>query len=119
MYAVGLRRLGADQKLVDRIIEQTPVPAAPQGLEPVADPRPTLTWEPAALPFPFTYRVDVVQVFDANIHTVLHTVEAIPSSATTLRVPAPLGRGTYYWTLSVVDAFGNRSRSKEAGFLVE
>ena len=102
-----------------RIIEETPVPVSPQGLESVADPRPVLTWQPAALRFPFTYRLDVVRVVEANLHTVLQTVERIAPETTTLRVPAALAAGTYYWTLSVVDAFGNRSRSKEAGFQVE
>lgn len=110
---------GTAGQTLARIIEETPVTASPQGLALVAEPRPVLSWEPAALPFPFTYRVDVVRVVEANLQTVVQTVEGLGPETTTLQVPEALPRGTYYWTLSVVDAFGNRSRSKEAGFQVE
>jgi hypothetical protein len=31
----------------------------------------------------------------------------------------PLGAGNYVWTISVVDQFGNYSRSKESSFVVK
>jgi hypothetical protein len=33
-------------------------------------------------------------------------------------VAEPLPTGQYYWTVSVLDAFGNQSRSKEAAFRI-
>jgi hypothetical protein len=114
----GQVNASAPRSLV-RVIEETPVAGSPQGLATVRDVRPLLTWEPADLPFPFTYRLDVVRVL-ANVETVVHTAAGLASDQTAYRVPVDLARqSTYYWTLSVVDAFGNRSRSKEAGFQIE
>lgn len=100
-----------------RVIDQTPVAEAPQGLETVSDPRPVFTWQAVSLPYPFTFRVDVVRV-ETNIQTVVASIDEIPATETSVRPRDPLATGTYYWTVSIVDAFGNRSRSKEAGFTV-
>lgn len=102
-----------------RIIEQTPVAVAPQGLEVLTDPRPELRWEAAGLAFPFTYRIDVVLV-ESNLQIPVQSYAGIDPDATSLRLETPLEAGRdYFWTVSVVDAFGNWSRSKEAGFRVE
>ena len=42
----------------------------------------------------------------------------IDPSVTSLSVATELAPGDYFWTLWVVDSFGNRSRSREAGFRV-
>lgn len=102
-----------------RVIEPTPVAVSPQGLETVPDARPVFTWEAMKLPYPFTYRLEVVRIVENNVAVVEQSVSGLAATTTTWQAPAPLARGTYYWTLSVVDALGNRSRSKEAGFQVE
>lgn len=100
-----------------RVIDATPLAESPQGLTSVDNGRPNLTWESAALPFDFSYRIDVVRD-EANVQAVVSTVNDIPSDVTSYQIETPLASGTYFWTVSVVDTFGNRSRSKEAGFIV-
>lgn len=100
-----------------RVIDYTPVALEPQGQENVATPTPTLFWEDAALPYDYSYRVDVVRD-QANVQTVVQTIEDIPQDNTSYTLETPLAPGTYFWTVAVVDAHGNRSRSKEAGFIV-
>lgn len=104
-------------RTIARIIDDVPIAADPQGLEAVDDPRPVLTWKLMLLPYPFTYRVDVV-VDDPNVPRVVQTASGISPDSTSYRLESPLPEGTYYWVVWVVDAFGNRSRSKEAGFIV-
>ena len=99
-----------------RIIEYTPAALSPQGLESV-EARPLLEWAPARLPFAFVYRVEVVRD-EANTDVVIQEHIQIAADATRLKLPAALPAGTYYWTVYVADAFGNMSRSKEAGFRV-
>jgi hypothetical protein len=105
---------GAPLTLI-RMIDQVPLPVSPQGFETVSTPRPLMVWEPQALPFPFTYRVSVVRV-DPDVQTTVLVVGALAPSATSLMAPQDLPPGSYFWTVSVVDGYGNSSRSKEAGF---
>lgn len=107
---------GTDGRQLVRIIEETPVASTPRTME-VVDPRPVLTWEPEDLPYPFTFRVDII-LAETNVQPIVQTVAGIASTDTTVRLPEALPPGNYQWTISVVDAFGNRSRSKEAGFEV-
>ena len=100
-----------------RVIETTPVASAPQGLALTESARPVLQWEPAAVSFAFTYRIDVFRD-DANRAVRVATLDGLPAAATEVQLPDPLPTGTYFWTVSLVDAFGNRSRSKEAGFRI-
>ncbi len=115
--AAGNVGLGPPLNLV-RVIELSPQTERPQGLE-VVSPTPTLVWRPAQLPFAFTYRVDVFLVVEElGLPTLIERREAIGPSITSIDVATELVPGDYFWTVWVVDAFGNRSRSREAGFRV-
>lgn len=113
----GLETVFGPQYLV-RVIEPTPNPLLPSGLASLTNPTPRLTWEASELPYDFTYRVDVVRV-QTNIQTTEQIIEAIPADSLSIVVPESLAVGEYFWTVSVVDEFGNRSRSREAGFRIE
>jgi hypothetical protein len=101
-----------------RVIEETPVAAEPQGLAELDDPTPVLRWQRTPLPYPFTYRVDIVRV-ETNIQTTVQVLPSLAAAQDSVVVPTPLSPGSYFWTISVVDEFGNRSRSKEAGFVIQ
>ncbi|MFK7846207.1 MAG: carboxypeptidase-like regulatory domain-containing protein, partial [Rhodothermales bacterium] len=105
-------------KSVIRVINETPIALDPLELMFVGSARPTFTWEPLALDFPFTFRLDVVRI-DQNIQSTILTIEDIPSSNDMIEAPTSIAPGDYFWTVSVVDEFGNRSRSREAGFRIQ
>ncbi|HEX7071810.1 MAG TPA: carboxypeptidase-like regulatory domain-containing protein, partial [Rhodothermales bacterium] len=88
-----------------RVIDDTPVAVSPQGLEAVADPRPLLTWARMDLPFPVKYRVDVVRD-EANTDILVQEILDVPADSVSVRLPAPLSAGAYYWTVWVVDSHG-------------
>ena len=100
-----------------RVLDQTPVALEPQGLAIVSDPRPTLSWAPLDLPFPMTYRIEVIRD-EANTDVLVQEYDGIPADSLSFRLQSGLSAGSYYWTVAVVDAYGNLSRSKEAGFRV-
>lgn len=108
----------SDPQHILRVIDYTPVAIEPQGQAVVATPTPSLTWQDAALPYSYTYRIDVFRD-QANVQTVAASVAEIPPDSLSHTLEMPLSSGTYFWTVSVVDEFGNRSRSKEAGFIIE
>ena len=102
---------------IHRVIDQTPLALDPIDLEVISIPELTFVWEPVQLPYPFTFRIDVVRV-DDNLRNMYLTRSGIPSDSLSLTIPSPQLAGEYFWTVSVVDGFGNRSRSREAGFLI-
>ena len=113
----GALNFSVSQSLV-RVIHTTPLAVSPQELNALSNPQPTFTWEAVTLEYPFTYQVDVVQ-FNQNVQRIIQTIRDIPSTATSIEAQDPFAPGDYFWTVSVVDEFGNRSRSREAGFRIE
>jgi len=104
------------QQLV-RVLETTPAPTAPRDDVLLAVDQPTLTWDPFPARFAFTYRVDLFRA-EVNRDVLVLQSDPIPLDVTTFAVTTPLPTGPYFWTLTVVDAFGNQSRSKEAAFRI-
>jgi hypothetical protein len=102
---------------LSRIIDPVPTALEPRGLAVVDTTQPLLRWERLSMPFAFTYRIDVVRR-EADVDIPIVTLDNLSARRDSVRIPQPLAPGVYYWTVSVVDAFGNRSRSKEAGFQV-
>ncbi|MEZ4703557.1 MAG: carboxypeptidase-like regulatory domain-containing protein, partial [Rhodothermales bacterium] len=110
--------LVSSARKIARVIDATPVASTPTSLATLIDPAPRFNWEPLRMPYPYTYRLDIVRV-DENIQTVVQLLENIPADSVSLKIPTPLLSGEYFWTVSVVDEFGNRSRSREAGFRIQ
>jgi hypothetical protein len=100
-----------------RVIEEVPIAVQPSGDQIVSTNPPTLTWEPTDLGFPFIYRVEIFRD-EVNQAIQVLQVDGLSSTQTELMVAEPLPTGQYYWTVSVLDAFGNQSRSKEAAFRI-
>ena len=100
-----------------RVISPTPLALSPEDLTLLSNNLPEFTWEPISLAYPFTYRIDIVRV-DQNIQSLVQTISDIPSTAVSIPAGEPLTSGEYFWTVSIVDEFGNLSRSREAGFRI-
>jgi len=101
---------------ITRIIDETPVAASPSGLD-TASARPTLIWNAVYLPYLFSFEVEVVRV-DAGYQTSVWKRTNLVNTSTSINVTSSLSNGTYYWTVAIVDEYGNRSRSKEASFII-
>lgn len=133
IYLYTKDRLGfvssADTQQLVRIIDETPRVVAPQAGTVLNMPQPQLQWVCDTIPFNYTYRIEVVRVDDVvqNVvttipnldpDTVCNDQEGSNQQEGSIQVDVALAIGSYFWTVSIVDDFGNWSRSKEAGFVV-
>ena len=113
---------------ISRIIENSATPAYPTvntitlQMDTTGS-TPSLQWLPPDVTFNYTYTLILSRVV-SDIRTVVWTYPNLNSSSLQLQFPADnsgliLLPGEYVWTISVVDDFGNYSRSKEAPFVVQ
>ena len=100
-----------------RVIDQEPEIEAPRSSALVKN-KPLLKWKAMQLPFPFTYRVEVYRIIDLILFELAVSVSNLPPDSLELQVQTALKPGSYLWTVSVVDEFGNWSSSIRATFQV-
>jgi hypothetical protein len=104
-------------KFLVRIIEQEPEFESPVG-DSLDVSRPFLTWKPMNLSFKFTYSIEVFRV-DEGFSSFVESFTNLDPAIFSIQVTQALPMGTYFWTVAVVDEFGNWSRSKEASFVIK
>ncbi|NOY76277.1 MAG: carboxypeptidase regulatory-like domain-containing protein [Calditrichaeota bacterium] len=107
----------SESSYITRVIEATPVASSPQGLE-FASPTPTLKWQVSSLPYPHSFTVTVFRD-DAGVISTVWEKSGLNSERREISIQDSLLVGNYFWTVSILDNFGNRSRSKEAAFRVK
>ncbi len=100
---------------ITRIITDTPRGVAP--INAAVTPPFQLHWQPLALPYPFTFHIEIKKV-NFTFLTLAGEIRDIPANSTAATFSAALQPGEYIWLLYVVDEFGNRSRSLENPFIV-
>lgn len=109
---------------VTRIIEPTATPSSPvPGTNDTTGFRPLLKWLPPGVTFTYTYTLQCSRV-DAGTETLVWTLSNIGSTVLQQQFPGDgsglaLIAGNYVWSVTIVDNFGNSSRSKEAAFTVQ
>jgi hypothetical protein len=101
---------------VTRVIQDAAIPLAPTALDTAAA-SPQMYWSQPTLQFAYTFKLELFRL-DQGVPTLLWSVANLSPALSSFQYPGQLVTGTYYWTISVVDEFGNLSRSKEASFLV-
>ena len=105
----------SDPFYVTRIIEQEGSPSYPA--QDTVSGTPEFRWSPPAVAFTYTYTVTVVRT-DAGVQTIVATQKLIDPHQYAWQCIQILEQGTYFWTLAVVDEFGNISQSKQSSFVV-
>ncbi len=103
---------------IARVIQETPDLVAPNNNVVITSPPLLFQWRLAAVPFPFTQEIEIQDVLDPESRTILSDIPA----ATTIKSYTGGGlptAGTYVWTVKIIDAFGNASRSRPAAFQVQ
>ena len=79
---------------------------------------PTFRWQLPNIAFSYTQRLEIYRL-DAGFPTLVTAISNIQSDVKSLPYLGRLSAGSYFWTLRIIDDFGNSSRSKEASFVVE
>lgn len=100
---------------ISRIIAETPRGLAP--INAAVTPPFQLHWQPLALPYPFTFHIEIKKV-NFTFLTLAGEIRDIPPGSVSATFSGSLQPGEYIWLLYVVDEFGNRSRSLENPFIV-
>ncbi|MDE3057377.1 MAG: carboxypeptidase regulatory-like domain-containing protein [Bacteroidota bacterium] len=100
---------------ISRIIEATAVPTSPTSQDTV---RGTLyfQWDPPSLNFSYTFSINIYTLDGGVSIWFKSNIASAPPFAYTF--PDTLTPRSYYWTVTVIDEFGNGARSKEASFVV-
>jgi hypothetical protein len=108
---------------VTRVIENAATPTFPSAANnDTTSGTPLLKWIPPTMTFTCSYTLTISRV-DAGTQTVVWSASNINSLLEQYQYPtdgsaSSLGSGNYVWTVTIVDEFGNSSRSKESSFVV-
>ena len=110
-----------------RVIENTATPLYPTintatSAKDTTGPTPDLQWSPPDVTFNYTYTLSISRTI-SGVRSEVWSATQVASINNEFQFPgdnsgATLAAGEYVWTISVVDDFGNYSRSKEASFVV-
>ncbi len=103
---------------ITRLMRELPVPLFPSGVDTVYSDT-NFVWQRYGASFHVRYRGEVVRIEGGGPAGVVATFETYRPEDTVQRFDYSLLRpGDYYWTLEVIDRFGNSSRSAEELFRV-
>lgn len=101
-----------------RVIVEEPYPLDPANGVTLTTGAPQLKWQTPPLAFEHTFTLHVYKIV-SGFQALLLTIPGLPAGSNTAPYPGRLTSGSYFWTVTIVDRFGNSSRSKEATFQVE
>jgi hypothetical protein len=109
---------------VTRIIEDEATPIYPSSLNnDTTGSTPPLKWSPPNVTFIYSYTL-VISLVSSGTESIVLTYPGLSFGNEEFQFISdnngqPMGAGNYVWTISVVDQFGNYSRSKESSFVVK
>ncbi len=101
-----------------RVIAEEPEIISPKGSASVGI-QPILKWKSIQLPFLFTIKVEIYAIREDQIlYPAIYSFSNISSEISEFRIATILPASLYLWAVSIVDTWGNWSRSKPATFQV-
>ncbi|UCE05080.1 MAG: carboxypeptidase regulatory-like domain-containing protein [bacterium] len=101
-----------------RVIDEEPEIESPKESALVSA-QPKLKWKSLQLPYSFSFKVDIYAIVGNQIQfPAIRTYSEISSDITDFHLSKPLNSSLYLWTVSIVDRWGDWSRSKPATFQV-
>ncbi|MCF7797701.1 MAG: carboxypeptidase-like regulatory domain-containing protein [Lentisphaeria bacterium] len=103
---------------ISRLIVSVPQILSPAGLATV-DSLPVFRWSHFDAGFQVQYQVDIFRLNELAIPQFVQSSPALADTTLQWQTQASLAPARYYWTISVMDRYGNISVSKEAAFRVD
>ncbi len=100
-----------------RIIEKSASVVSPSELQTVQSDSIDFRWQLNTLPYSYTLRIDIFAI-NAGIPVAVESISDIPAERQDWSYSSSLTAGDYFWTVTIVDRYGNSSRSKEGVFNV-
>ena len=108
----------SDRLYAARIIEKSATLLSPVELETVSADSSHFHWDLKPLSFEYNFSIDIFAI-NAGIATPVKTIEDIPAQNSDWLYNSGLPTGDYFWTITIVDVFGNTSQSKEGVFQIQ
>jgi hypothetical protein len=102
---------------ISRFIEEIPVPISPSGGESTSS-QPRFRWDYFNASFTFAYGIQIYRITEGGTYSLIYQQGDIPQTTSEFSYPDTLLSGSYFWTVSITDNFGNSSHSREATFVV-
>ncbi len=103
---------------ISRLIVSSPQILSPAGLATV-DSLPVFRWSHFDAGFQVHYQVDVFRLDESAIPQFVLSSPVLADTTLQWQTSNPFADARYYWTMSVIDRYGNISVSKEAAFQVQ
>ena len=82
----------------------------------ITESQPVFRWKQLSLSYPFTYKLELYQEIVNGIYDLIYSISNIHHEKISQQVDFPLSPGSYYWTITIMDEFGNWSLSKKLAF---
>lgn len=114
---VGNKTVSID-KFIPRIVQDVPVIVAPTGLQIVNTFPFEFSWQQVFLEYEFHFKIEIYQI-NIGIFSKIREYDNIMSNETMFMVNQALPAGDYFWTINIVDEFGDTSSGKEGTFIVQ
>ena len=108
----------SEAKFLTRIIEETPQLISPVELHSIESLPINFQWERISVPYPATLKIEIFQI-NLGIAFKADEIENIEVSSKSYSYSENLNPGDYYWTINIVDEFGNSSSSREGTFKIK
>jgi len=111
-------KTSSDAIFLTRIIEMTPHLLNPTELELIEAYPIMLEWERVSVPYPATLKIEIFQI-NFGIAFKVDEIVNIQISEKNYMYAQILNSGDYFWTINIVDEFGNSSSSREGTFHIK
>jgi hypothetical protein len=111
-------KTSSDAQFLTRIIEQTPQLISPIELQSIDLFPIDFQWERISVPYPATLKIEIFQI-NLGIAFKADEIEDIEINEKNYIYSQNLNPGDYFWTINIVDEFGNSSSSREGTFEIK
>lgn len=108
----------SEAKFLTRIIEETPQLISPVELQSIESLPIDFQWERISVPYPATLKIEIFQI-NLGIAFKADEIENIAINSKSYIYSQNLNPGDYFWTINIVDEFGNSSSSREGTFKIK
>ena len=108
----------SEAKFLTRIIEETPQLVSPVELQSFESLPINFQWERISVPYAATLSIEIFQI-NLGIAFKADEINNIEITNTNYSYSKNLNIGDYFWTISIVDEFGNSSSSREGTFKIK
>jgi len=105
----------SEAKFLTRIIEETPQLISPIELQSIDSFPINFQWERISVPYPATLKIEIFQI-NLGIAFKADEIENISVNDKNYIYSQNMSPGDYFWTINIVDEFGNSSSSREGTF---